>query len=117
MNYSQTEPFFKADIEKIEDQKYEKLTIEDEALIRNVKGQLEKVVSLGKIDTSRHHGYCRKYRRPREACRPFASNIGLKTEQSQEILEISGPGPEIEAGERDIGKGDRAPDGPAEDSV
>jgi ATP-dependent Lon protease len=48
LNYSQTEPFFKADIEKIEDQKYEKLTIEDEALIRNVKGQLDKVVSLGK---------------------------------------------------------------------
>ena len=36
MDYSQTEPFSLQRIEKIEDKKHEKLTIENEALVRNV---------------------------------------------------------------------------------
>ena len=91
LNYSQTEPFFKADIEKIEDQKYEKLTIEDEALIRNVKGQLEKVVSLGKSILPDIMGIVENIEDPGRLADLCASNIGLKTEQSQEILEIADP--------------------------
>jgi len=88
LNYSQTEPFFKADIQKIEDQKYEKLSIEDEALIRNVKGQLEKVVSLGKSILPDIMGIVENIEDPGRLADLVASNIGLKTEQSQEILEI-----------------------------
>jgi ATP-dependent Lon protease len=91
LNYSQTEPFFKADIEKIEDQKYEKLTIEDEALIRNVKGQLEKVISLGKAILPDIMGIVENIEDPGRLADLVASNMGLKTEQSQEILEISDP--------------------------
>jgi len=91
LNYSQIEPFFKADIEKIEDQKYEKLTIEDEALIRNVKGQLEKVVSLGKSILPDIMGIVENIEDPGRLADLVASNIGLKTEQSQEILEITDP--------------------------
>ena len=89
LSYSQTEPFFKADIEKIEDQKYEKLTIEDEALIRNVKGQLEKVVSLGKSILPDIMGIVENIEDPGRLADLVASNMGLKTEQSQEILEIT----------------------------
>jgi ATP-dependent Lon protease len=91
LNYSQTEPFFKADIEKIEDQKYEKLTIEDEALIRNVKGQLDKVVSLGKSILPDIMGIVENIEDPGRLADLVASNIGLKTEQSQEILELTDP--------------------------
>lgn len=91
LKYSQTDPFFKADIEKLEDQKYEKLTIEDEALIRNVKGQLEKVVSLGKSILPDIMGIVENIEEPGRLADLVASNIGLKTEQSQEILEIPEP--------------------------
>jgi ATP-dependent Lon protease len=91
LNYLQTEPFFKAFIEKIEDQKSEKLTIEDEALIRNVKVQLEKVVSLGKSILPDIMGIVENIEEPGRLADLVASNIGLKTEQSQEILEITEP--------------------------
>ncbi len=91
LNYSQTEPFFKADIEKIEDQKSEKLTIEDEALIRNVKGQLDKVVSFGKSILPDIMGVVENIEDPGRLADLVASNLGLKTEQSQEILEITDP--------------------------
>ena len=95
LNYSQTDPFFKADIEKIEDQKVEKLSIEDEALIRNVKGQLDKVVSLGKSILPDIMGIVENIEDPGRLADLVASNIGLKTEQSQEILEITDPLPRL----------------------
>jgi ATP-dependent Lon protease len=91
LNYSQTEPFFKALVEKIEDKKHEKLTIEDEALVRNVKGQLEKAVSLGKSILPDIMGVVENIEDPGRVADLVASNIGLKTEQSQEMLEITDP--------------------------
>lgn len=91
LNYSQTEPFFKASVEKIEDKKHEKLSIEDEALVRNVKGQLEKAVSLGKSILPDIMGVVENIEDPGRVADLVASNIGLKTEQSQEMLEITDP--------------------------
>jgi ATP-dependent Lon protease len=91
LQYSQKEPFFTAYIEKIEEQKYEKLTIEDEALLRNVKGQLEKVVSLGKSVLPDIMGVIENIEDPGRLADLVASNIGLKTDQSQEILEMIDP--------------------------
>jgi len=91
LKYDQTDPFFKASIEKITDQKTEPLSIEDEALVRNVKGQLEKVVSLGKSILPDIMGVVENIEEPGRLADLVASNIGLKTEQSQEILEIIDP--------------------------
>ncbi|MBM4146696.1 MAG: endopeptidase La [Nitrospira sp.] len=91
LKYEQTEPFFKALIEKIKDQKLEKLTIEDEALVRNVKGQLEKAVSLGKSILPDIMGVVENIEEPGRLADLISSNIGLKAEQSQEMLEISDP--------------------------
>jgi ATP-dependent Lon protease len=91
LQYSQKEPFFTASIEKLEEQKYEKLTIEDEALLRNVKGQLEKVVSLGKSVLPDIMGVIENIEDPGRLADLVASNIGLKTDQSQEILEMIDP--------------------------
>ena len=91
LKYDQTDPFFKAAIEKITDQKTEPLSIEDEALVRNVKGQLEKVVSLGKSILPDIMGVVENIEEPGRLADLVASNIGLKTEQSQEILEIIDP--------------------------
>ena len=91
LKYEQTEPFFKALIEKIEDQNLEKLTIEDEALVRNVRSQLEKAVSLGKSILPDIMGVVENIEEPGRLADLISSNIGLKAEQSQEMLEISDP--------------------------
>lgn len=91
LDYSQTEPFFKANIEKIEDKKHEKLTIEDEAQVRTTKGQMEKVVSLGKSILPDIMGVIENIEEPGRLADLIASNIGLKAEQSQEMLEIAEP--------------------------
>jgi ATP-dependent Lon protease len=91
LTYSQTEPFFKANIENIIDQKPPVLTIEDEAQIRTVKEQLEKVVSLGKTVLPDIMGVVENIEDPGRLADLAASNIGLKTEQAQEVLEIIDP--------------------------
>ena len=89
--YSQVEPFFKADIEKIADQKLPALTIENEAQIRTVREQLDKVVSLGKTILPDVMGVVENIEDPGRLTDLVASNLGLKTEQAQEILEITDP--------------------------
>jgi ATP-dependent Lon protease len=89
--YSQTEPFFKANIEKITDQKLLALTIEHEAQIRTVREQLDKVVSLGKTILPDVMGVVENIEDPGRLADLIASNLGLKTEQAQEILEITDP--------------------------
>jgi ATP-dependent Lon protease len=91
LTYSQTEPFFKANIEKISDQKPPVLTIEDEAQIRTVKEQLEKVVSLGKTVLPDIMGVVENIEDPGRLADLAVSNLGLKTEQAQEVLEIIDP--------------------------
>lgn len=91
LTYSQTEPFFKAAVEKINDQKPPMLTIEDEAQIRTVKEQLDKVVSLGKAVLPDIMGVVENIEDPGRLADLVASNLGLKTELSQEVLEIINP--------------------------
>jgi ATP-dependent Lon protease len=91
LDYPQTEPFFKANIEKIEDLTTGELTIEIEAQIRNVKEQLEKVASLGKAILPDIIGVVENIDDPGRLADLIASNLGLKTEQAQEVLEITDP--------------------------
>lgn len=91
LNYSQTEPFFKADIEKIVEEKIHTLTIEEEAMIRTVKEQMDKTISLGKTILPDVMGVIEGIEEPGRLADLIASNIGLKTEQAQEILEIIDP--------------------------
>jgi ATP-dependent Lon protease len=87
--FSQEEPFYKADIEKIIDYKPEEITIEIEAIIRTVKEQIDKTVSLGKTILPDIMIVIENLDDPGKLADLIASNIGLKTEQSQEILEIT----------------------------
>jgi ATP-dependent Lon protease len=91
LNYSQTEPFFKANIEKIGEEKAETLTIVEEAMTRTVKEQIDKTVSLGKTLLPDVMGVIEGIEEPGRLADLIASNIGLKTEQAQEILEIMEP--------------------------
>src|SRR4030066_521080 len=89
--FAQSDPFIAADIEKIEEIKLTALNIEDEAQIRTVKEQLDKAVSYGKTLLPDIMVVVENLDEPGRLADLVASNLGLKTEQAQEILEISDP--------------------------
>src|SRR3990172_7607130 len=89
--FSQTEVFFSADIEKIEDTRPEALSIEEEAQIRTVKEQLDKAVSYGKTILPDIMVVIENLDDPGRLADLVASNLGLKAEQAQEVIEISDP--------------------------
>lgn len=91
LSFTQTEPMFMAAIERIPDQKIEEISIEIEALIRTVKEQLDKAVSLGKAILPDIMVVVENLSDPGRLADLVASNLGLKTEQAQEILEIDDP--------------------------
>lgn len=91
MSYLQEEPFFTADIEKITDIKPEQITIEIEAVMRTVKEQIDKTVTLGKTILPDIMIVIENLDDPGKLADLIASNIGLRTEQAQEVLEIINP--------------------------
>ncbi len=91
VKFLQEEPFFTASIEKITDTQPEEITIETEAIMRTVKEQIDKTVSLGKTILPDIMIVIENLEDPGKLADLIASNIGLKTEQAQEVLEITEP--------------------------
>jgi len=89
--YVQTEPYFVVDIEKLPEPKAEKVSLEVEALMRNVKEQLEKMNSLGKMVLPDIMVIVENIDDPGKLADLVASNLGLKVETAQEVLEILEP--------------------------
>jgi ATP-dependent Lon protease len=90
-NFIETRPFFKVAIEKIPEEIVKEITVEEEALMRNVKEQLENMVSLGKMILPDILIIAENIDEPGRLADLITSNIGLKVEQAQEILELSNP--------------------------
>ena len=91
LEFYQSEAFYMAKIEKIEDEAIKEITIEHEAIIRTVKEQLEKVISLGKNILPDAMVIIENIDEPGRLADLIASNLGLKSDQAQEILEINNP--------------------------
>lgn len=91
LEFTQREPFYSVTIERIIDQKLEEMTIETEAITRTVKEQLDKAVSLGKTILPDIMVVVENLEDPGRLADLVASNLGLKTEQAQEVLEIIDP--------------------------
>jgi len=91
VKFSQEELFFTAGIQKITDYKPEEVTIEIEAIMRTVKEQIDKVVALGKTILPDIMIVIENLEDPGKLADLIASNMGLKTEQAQEVLELSEP--------------------------
>ncbi len=89
--FTQTTPFMTADVAKVEELKPAALTIEEEAQIRTVKEQLDKAVSYGKTILPDIMVVIENLDDPGRLADLVASNLGLKTDQAQEILEIADP--------------------------
>ena len=91
LRYTQTAPFYIGEIEKIVDEKPEKITIEVEALMRSVKEQIDKSVTLGKSIMPDIIVLMENIEDPGRLADLVASNLGLKSDQAQIILEIKDP--------------------------
>ncbi len=80
-----------ANIERIVEKKPEEITIEMEALMRTVKEQLDKAISLGKAILPDVMVIIENMDDPGRLADLVASNLGLKTAEAQEIFEIIDP--------------------------
>ncbi|MBF0540549.1 MAG: endopeptidase La [Nitrospirae bacterium] len=91
LNILEHDDFYIADIEKLNEEKPEIMTLEIEALTRNVKTMLDKALTLGKTIQPDILIVIENLDDPGRLADLVASNIGLKPDQAQEVLEIQSP--------------------------
>lgn len=87
----QTKPYLLARVESIKDPFVTEITVETEALIRNVKEQLERIVSYGKVLSPDLMFVLEGIDDPGRLAELVASNLDLTVDKAQEILEIVDP--------------------------
>jgi ATP-dependent Lon protease len=88
--FVQKEPFYQVEIKPFPDEPAA-VTIETEALMRNVKEQIEKLVSFGKVVLPDIMVVIENVEDPGKLADLAVANMGLKVEQAQEILEVVDP--------------------------
>ena len=89
--FQQTEPFFTVSVDKIEEQQVSLSSIESEAMIRNAKEQIEKIIALGKVLSPDILLVLDDVTEPGRLADLIASNIGLAVDQAQKVLETEDP--------------------------
>ena len=89
--FSQTEPYYIGNIEKIVDIEDVEMSLEIEALMRNVKELVDKSLALGKSFLPDIIVLIENIEEPGRLADLVASNLGLKADQAQELLEEEDP--------------------------
>ena len=89
--YIQTEPYYSVRISKFPDQKPVHTAIETEAAMRTVKEQIEQLMNLGKVLIPEVMSVIENLEDPGRLADMVASNLGLKIEITQAVLEIIDP--------------------------
>ncbi|HEX9006064.1 MAG TPA: LON peptidase substrate-binding domain-containing protein, partial [Bacteroidota bacterium] len=91
LEYESEKPHYAVRIERITEQPVPEESLETEALIRAVKDQLGKIVALGKVISPEVMVIVENMQEPGSLADLVASNIGLKVEEAQSLLEIFDP--------------------------
>lgn len=91
LQYVQETPTFLVRIEPIEEPIITEITLEIEALMRYVKEEMEKVVSMGRMVPPDILMILDTIDEPGRLADVSAANLGLTVEKAQEILEIEDP--------------------------
>jgi ATP-dependent Lon protease len=91
LEYDQTAPFYVVKTEKLPDAQANEVGLEIEALMRTVKEQLEKIIGFGKLMLPEIMVVIENLDEPGRLADMIASNLGLKVETAQEVLEIMDP--------------------------
>jgi len=89
--YIQTDPYYSVRIDKLADTKPTATTLEAEAVMRTVKEQIERIVSLGKVLIPDVMVVIENLEEPGRLADMVASNLGLKVDATQAVLEIADP--------------------------
>ncbi|NGZ08095.1 MAG: endopeptidase La [Nitrospira sp. LK70] len=89
--YIQTDPYYSVRIDKLIDTKSTATALEAEAVMRTVKEQIERIVSLGKVLIPDVMVVIENLEEPGRLADMVASNLGLKVDATQAVLEISDP--------------------------
>ena len=89
--YLADKPFYSVRIERMVEPAALENTLEAEALIRTVKEELGKIVALGKAVSPEVMVIVENMQEPGSLADLVASNIGLKVEEAQGLLEVSDP--------------------------
>jgi ATP-dependent Lon protease len=90
VKFIQKEPFYQVEIKTFPDVPLT-VDLETEALMRNVKEQIERLVSFGKVILPDIMVVIENVDDPGKLADLAIANMGLKVEQAQEILEITDP--------------------------
>lgn len=89
--YIQTEPYYSVRISKFPEQTSIGANLETEATMRTVKEQIEQLMSLGKVLIPEVMVVIENLEDPGRLADMVASNLGLKVEMTQAVLEIIDP--------------------------
>ena len=89
--YIQSEPYYSVRIDKMPDTKITATTLESEAVMRTVKEQIERIVSLGKVLIPDVMVVIENLEEPGRLADMVASNLGLKVDVTQSVLELQDP--------------------------
>jgi ATP-dependent Lon protease len=90
-DYAETKPFYRVNIEQILEPEVDKPGVEAEALMRNACDQTEKILDLRGELTGDVSAILRGIEEPGRLADLVASNLKLKVEQAQNLLEINDP--------------------------
>ncbi|MBM9520630.1 endopeptidase La [Desulforhopalus vacuolatus] len=89
--YVSTSPYFKVSVDVMEDGESGKVTVEVEAMMRNVREQTEKIMSLRGILSADLMMIINNIEEPGRLADLVGSNLRLKVNESQRILEETDP--------------------------
>ncbi len=103
VKFLQKEPFYQVEIKTFPDVPAS-VDLETEALMRNVKEQIEKLVSFGKVILPDIMVVIENVDDPGKLADLAVANMGMKVEQAQEILEITDPVQRIKRINEALGK-------------
>ncbi len=89
--YVQEDPHFSVRIDVVEEQEVDEITVETEALMRTVREQTEKLMSLRGVLSSDLVMIMNNIEEPGRLADLVGSNLHLKVAESQSVLETFGP--------------------------
>lgn len=90
-SYEQKKPHFRVSIDLLEEDEHDKITVEVEALMRLVREQTEKIMSLRGILSADLLAIVNNIEDPGRLADLVGSNLRLKVAESQKILETAHP--------------------------
>lgn len=89
--YTQQDPYYLVKINKIEESALSEISLETEALMRNVKENLEKTISMGKMLSPELLMVVEEITEPSRLADLISSQLGIKVGEAQDLLETVNP--------------------------